>query len=93
MPRNTQTTQKIQTRVYKYGLILKEEFPEEAANELKKMNALWNKLVELHRDNAELFTILRGDKHPEFRDALEEYETISTQIKEKYNKMKKSSRK
>ena len=88
MPRNTQTTQKIQTRVYKYGLILKEEFPEEAANELKKMNALWNKLVELHRDNAELFTILRGDKHPEFRDALEEYETISTQIKEKYNKIK-----
>ena len=84
MPRNTQTTQKIQTRVYKYGLILKDEFPEEAVNELKKMNALWNRLVELHRDNDETFRILRGDAHPEFRDALEEYETFDPLIKEAY---------
>ncbi len=70
-------------RVYKYGLVPLEPFPEEAVTELLKSNILWNKLVSLHNENREEYEKLLC-KYPEYKLLKDKLEDKQEEINKAY---------
>ena len=71
------------TRVYKYGAIPLGPFPTEGVDQLVRGNQLWNKLVEIHNDHSEYYDQAR-------RDADEEYNTLSVELDNVEERVKKA---
>ena len=71
------------TRVYKYGAIPLGPFPTEGVDQLFRANQLWNKLVEIHNEHSEYYDQAR-------RDADEEYNTLSVELDNVEERVKKT---
>ena len=71
------------TRVYKYGAIPLGPFPTEGVDQLFRANQLWNKLVEIHNEHSEYYDQAR-------RDADEEYNTLSVELDNVEERVKKA---
>ena len=71
------------TRVYKYGAIPLGPFPTEGVDQLVRGNQLWNKLVEIHNEHSEYYDQAR-------RDADEEYNTLSVELDNVEERVKKA---
>lgn len=75
----------VQTRVYKYGLVLKTALPQEAISELYRANKLWNKLVELHNQNWQEFEAQRCAVDEDYANISKEAKLVSEQIDAAYD--------
>ena len=71
------------TRVYKYGAIPLGPFPTEGVDQLFRANQLWNKLIEIHNEHSGYYDQAR-------RDAYEEYNTLSVELENVEERMKKA---
>lgn len=68
------------TRVYKYGIVPKGPFPQEAVMELRRANHLWNRLVELDRDSRARFDEARRKASKPYRLMAEKLDALNEQI-------------
>lgn len=71
------------TRVYQYGAVPLGPFPEDGIESLFKANQLWNRLVEIHRDNQQEYEEAR-------READAEYGILAKQLDDVEEKIRKS---
>lgn len=72
-------------RVYKYGIVPKGPFPEEAIQELWRANKLWNKLVEIERNHRAAFDEARRTASKPYRLLAEKLDDLSAQIDKAYD--------
>ena len=71
---------KRQVRVYKYGMVIKGELPQQAMDELYKSNALWNRLVEIHNENWKDIEKERCRASPEYQQSHDAQKQLTLQI-------------
>ncbi len=71
-------------RVYKYGIKPPENFGADCEDELRRMNDLWNKLVEIDRQREQSFRDLCRATSPEYAAAQDEIEALRAPIDELY---------
>ena len=86
MPSRQRDTQTTQTRVYKYGLVIKGYLPKKAIDELYKTNKLWNRLVELHNENWQEIEGARCAASDEYQSLFNAAKAIEGQIDEAHKK-------
>ena len=79
-----------ETRVYKYALRSREPFPEEAIEELKRSKKLWNRLVEIHKENFTRWIQAHNDVSPEHKRLDAKLEALNHDINEAYKVFKKT---
>lgn len=72
-------------RVYKYGLKPPVDFADDCLEELKRMTALWNKLVEIDREREKLFKKLCCDFSEKYRELQFELDLLNTEIDSLYD--------
>ena len=72
-------------RVYKYGLIPKGPFPEEAVTELWRANKLWNNLVAIHKQDREDFEEARCNADAEYKKEFLNLKQINHDIDNAYH--------
>ena len=72
------------TRVYQYGAVPLDEFPEEGVEELYRGNNLWNSLVELHNNHREKYEKARCDADGEYALIAESLEGANLEIDRAY---------
>ena len=73
------------TRVYKYGIVPLEKFPDEAVTELRKANNLWNSLVSLHRQNGDDYEELLCNSDPAYKAAKGRLDIKEEEISKAYD--------
>lgn len=75
-----QDKETLTTRVYKYGIVPKGPFPQEAIMELRRANHLWNRLVALDRENRARFDEARRKASKPYRLMAEKLDALDEQI-------------
>ena len=68
------------TRVYQYGAVPIDTFPEEGVEELFRANKLWNDLVAFNRDHRETYDQARSDADEEYASLLQSLEKFNQKI-------------
>ena len=81
----------VSTRVYKYGIIPKGPFPEEAIEELWRANDLWNKLVAIDREAKAVFDQKRREASPEYNILAQQRDVLDEKLDEAF-KTKRQAR-
>ena len=76
------------TRVYKYGLRVPHYFDTNHLAELERMNALWNKLVEIDRDRERQFKELCARTFPEYAKAVATIDALQEPINDVYDRIR-----
>lgn len=71
-------------RVYKYGIKPPSDFAEDCVDELQRMNAYWNKLVEIDRERETAFRNICRSWSPEYASAMDRIEELKQPIDELY---------
>lgn len=72
------------TRVYQYGVVPVDEFPQEGANELFRANTLWNSLVDLHRKSRDEYDKARCDADKEYALLIKSLQKVNEKIDKAY---------
>jgi transposase len=75
--------QETTTRVYSYGAVPLGPVPEEAVVAIQKANDLWNRLVQIHNENAD-------EREQALRDVDQDYERLSVRLENLDEKIKKA---
>lgn len=83
MKRVTETN--FTARVYQYGAVPIDTFPEEGVQELLRANKLWNNLVEFNRDHRKAYDQARSDADAEYASLLESLEKLNQKIDSAYD--------
>ena len=73
------------TRVYQYGAVPIDAFPEEGVEELFRANKLWNDLVAFNRDHREAYDQARPDADEEYASLLQSLEKFNQKIDKAYD--------
>lgn len=76
---------KIETRVYKYGLVPLGDFPKEAISELWRANKLWNNLVKIHNENRADYEKALCAAHVLYSEIAEKLVAINEKIDQAYD--------
>jgi hypothetical protein len=83
MKRVTETN--FSTRVYQYGVVPIDTFPDEGVEELFRANKLWNDLVAFNRDHREAYDQARSDADEEYASLLQSLEKFNQKIDKAYD--------
>ena len=75
--------QETTTRVYSYGAVPLGQVPEELVVAIQKANDLWNRLVEIHNENAK-------EREQFLRDVDQDYKRLSVRLENLDEKIKKA---
>ena len=78
------------TRVYKYGAVPLEQFPEEGVDSLYLTNKLWNRLVEIHNEHADLYDKARRDEDNEYARLSQKLEKLNENIDKAFQDKRKA---
>ena len=89
----SESRQRRKPRVYKYGIVPLEPFPDEAVTELLKANRLWNNLVDIHNKNMDDYEELRCSFSPEYKDLKKRLDKKNEQIDKAYQEERPDARK
>ena len=73
------------TRVYQYGAVPVDTFPQEGIEELFRANRLWNDLVALHRKSRDEYDSARCDADSEYASLQKSLQELNEEIDEAYN--------
>ena len=73
------------TRVYQYGVVPIDTFPEEGVEELFRANKLWNDLVAFNRDHREAYDQARSDADEEYASLLQSLEKLNEKVDKAYD--------
>ena len=73
------------TRVFQYGVVPLDTFPEEGVEELFRGNRLWNNLVDLHRKSREKYDQARCEADEEYAKLTKKLEKLNQQIDGAYD--------
>ena len=84
MKRVTETN--FSTRVYQYGVVPIDTFPDEGVEELFRANKLWNEFrVAFNRDHREAYDQARSDADEEYTFLLQSLEKFNQKIDKAYD--------
>ena len=73
------------TRVYQYGAVPIDVFPDEGVEELFRGNRLWNNLVALNYEHREAYDQARSDADEEYASLLQSLDRLNESIDRAYD--------
>jgi len=81
------------TRVYQYGAVPIDTFPEEGVEELFRANKLWNDLVAFNRDHREAYDQAWSDADEEYASLSQSLEKLNQKIDKAYDNKRNARQK